>query len=63
MKLDKEELIMEDDLIPELCENDCIMNLIDPVCDKCQTWYQYWADIDNSELDWYLKWDRGIDNK
>lgn len=35
---------------PQPCENECIMQLVDP-CQQCEDHYQYWAEVDNSEMD------------
>lgn len=53
---------MSDSVVPSPCEKDCIMNLIDPPCHKCQMWYQYWADVDSSDMEYYLGLDEFYEN-
>jgi hypothetical protein len=36
--------------VPQPCKADCIMNLKEP-CGDCEAHYQYWAEVDNSEMD------------
>lgn len=35
----------------ENCENrDCIYRMVDPLCPNCHADYQYWCDVDDSEM-------------
>lgn len=49
----EEEKVMSSE-IPQPCENECIMHLVDPPCSQCEAYYIYWAEVDDSELemDW-----------
>lgn len=42
---------MGDSEIPQFCDQDCIGNLIDPICAECQEHYDYWCAVDDSEMD------------
>lgn len=43
--------MQEGNIYPFPCEDDCIMILRDPPCAECEAHYQYWAEVDDSEMD------------
>jgi len=42
---------MQNTEVPQFCGQDCIGNLIDPICADCQAHYDYWCTVDDSEMD------------